>query len=180
MNRAEFEHVIRAAAAVVDDDIVVIGSQAIHAEVASPPDALVISREVDLYPRTRPERAAEIDGALGDGSQFDRTFGYYAHAVGPETPAAPAGWESRLVRVEIPARGRQTAVVAWCMSVHDLVLAKLAAGRPHDIDFVLEAIRAGLVDREQLALGLALMPERHRARTADQLNGVLARVDRLA
>src|SRR5437763_1568132 len=58
------------------------------------------------------ERAAEIDGAIGDGSPFDSTFGYYAHGVGPETATAPAGWQERLVRVEVPARGRQPTAVA--------------------------------------------------------------------
>jgi len=178
VKREDFEHVIRAAARIVDDELVVIGSQAIHAEVPSPPEALLMSRELDVYPRSAPDRAIEIDGAIGDGSMFDRTFGYYAHAVGPETPAAPAGWEQRLVRVALPATNAWPAAVAWCMSLHDLVLSKLAAGRPHDLEFVREAIRSGLVDREQLALGLELMPDRVREATASALQGILAQVNR--
>jgi hypothetical protein len=73
MTRDEFEHVIRAAATIVNDEIVVIGSQSIHGEVASPPASLLISREADVYPRSAPERAVEIDGAIGDGSLFDST-----------------------------------------------------------------------------------------------------------
>ena len=131
-----------------------------------------------MYPRSAPERADEIDGALGDGSMFDRTYGYYAHGVGPETAIAPAGWQERLVRVDLPAVGQLPAAVAWCMSRHDLMLAKLAAGRPHDIEFVREAIRSGLVDRDQLALGLELMPKRHRDATADLLEGIVAQLER--
>jgi hypothetical protein len=89
MKPEEFEHVVRAAAEVVKDEIVVIGSQAVHGELRSPPDELLVSREVDVYPRSNPERAVDIDGAIGDGSQFDATFGYYAHGVGPETPRQP-------------------------------------------------------------------------------------------
>ena len=73
MTREEFEHVIRAAAAIVEDEIVVIGSQAVHGQFHSPPETLLVSRELDVYPRSAPQRAEEIDGAIGDGSLFDST-----------------------------------------------------------------------------------------------------------
>jgi hypothetical protein len=177
VTRDEFEHVVRAAAAIVEDEIVVIGSQAVHGQFRSPPETLLVSRELDVYPRSAPQRAEEIDAAIGDGSLFDSTYGYYAHGVGPDTPTAPAGWHERLVRVELPPRGTQPTAIAWCMEIHDLLLAKLAAGRPHDLEFTQEAIRAELVDQEQLTLGLDLLPERHRETTADRLNGVLARLE---
>ena len=132
--------------------------------------------ELDLYPRNAPERADEIDGNLGDGSRFHEAYGYYGHGVGPETLTAPAGWEERLVRLEFPAiRKKGVAAVAWCLSMPDLVLAKLAAGRPHDLEFALEALRAGLVDPEELALGVDLMPVSHRELVRDRLAGVVAR-----
>jgi hypothetical protein len=131
MRKADFDHVIAAAAAVSgEDEIVVIGSQALLGTVEDPPAAMLRSLEADVYPRAAPAKAEEIDGALGDGSQFQMTFGYYAHGVGPETAKAPAGWEERLVRVEVPRRpGGKGSVVALCLEVHDLVLAKCAAGR---------------------------------------------------
>lgn len=179
MRREEFEHVIRAAAAVVEDEIVVIGSQAILGQHPSAPDSLLRSLELDVYPRGDPTRAGEIDGALGDGSRFHRTYAYYAHGVGPETAVAPAGWENRLVRITLPPIGsRLPHVVAWCLESHDLALAKLAAGRQRDYDFVIELIRADLVDREQLQLGIDLLPESHREATRARLAGVLAQVDR--
>ena len=178
MKREEFEHVVRAASEIVHDEIVVIGSQAVHGQFASPPEELLVSRELDVYPRSAPERADEIDAAIGDGSLFDKSYGYYAHGVGPETPTAPAGWEGRLVRVELRARKGQVAPVAWCMEIHDLVLAKLAAGRPHDLDFTATTMRNGLVDRQQLLLGLDLMPDPARAKAAERLDGLLARLDR--
>lgn len=117
---------------------------------------------------------------MGDGSQFHASYGYYAHGVGPETAKAPAGWEGRLVRIELPGfRKTDPVVVAWCLEPHDLVLAKLAAGRPHDRVFALEAIRSGLVDPEQLRVGLELMAERRDA-TLDPLEGLIARVEREA
>lgn len=142
---------IRAAAAVADDDIVVIGSQAILGRLPDAPDALLWSQEADVYPRTHPERAEAIDGAIGDGSQFHAAFGYYAHGVGPETAKAPAGWEKRLVAVRVP-RGPhdETLITGWCMEPHDVVLAKCAAGRERDWEFAREAIRHGVVEAGEL------------------------------
>jgi hypothetical protein len=176
VNRAEFEHVVRAAADVLDDDIVVIGSQAILAQHPDAPPELLRSAELDVFPRTKLEAADDIDGALGDGSPFYETFGYYAHRVGPETLIAPAGWEDRLVRVELPkAQRKQGTVVAWCLEKHDLVLAKLAAGREHDREFVKAAVESGLVDTEQLVLGVDLLPERERNAVRERLSALLTK-----
>ena len=179
MNREEFEHVLKAAADIVKDDLVVVGSQAVLAHDPRPSASLIKSMELDIYPLNDPARADEIDGALGDGSRFHETYDYYAHGVGPETVIAPAGWQGRLVKLELPPiQRRDGTVIAWCLSMLDLVLAKLAAGRPHDREFAEEAIRTGLVDREQLQLGIPLMPANHRKRTHDELVAILARVDR--
>ncbi len=167
MNRKGFEHVIRAAATVVNDDVVVVGSQAVLGQYPDPPAPLLRSMEVDLYPRSAPERAVEIDASIGDGSQFHATNDYYGHGVGPETIRAPAGWEARLIRVEVVAITRKPGEVAtaWCMEVHDLVMAKLAAGREHDIQYARDAIAAGLVDTRQLMLLVDLMPDTDREKT---------------
>jgi hypothetical protein len=152
VKRADLEHVIRAAADVVQDDIIVVGSQAILGQFPDAPASLLFSQEADIYPRSNPERAIEIDGALGDGSQFHATNGYYAHGVGPETARAPAGWDTRLVAVTVPARVAGKAIEArgWCMEAHDLVLAKCAAGRERDWEFAESAIAHGLVDPDEL------------------------------
>jgi hypothetical protein len=177
VNRLEFEHVLKAAADIVKDELVVIGSQAVLGEHPNAPPSLLRSMELDIYPRGDPERAIEIDGAIGDGSRFHETYEYYAHGVGPEAAIAPAGWQGRLVRIELPPiRSGEERIVAWCMSTHDLVLAKLAAGRPHDVEFAANAVSANLVDRDQLALGIELMPASHREETRQLLDIVLARL----
>lgn len=115
--------------------------------------------EADVYPLNAPDKAAAIDGSLGDGSPFQGMNGYYAHGVGPETAKAPAGWEDRLVRVEILPRVRQrTEVVALCLEAHDLVLSKCVAGRERDWEFAQAAITAGLVDTEELHRRSATLP----------------------
>jgi hypothetical protein len=177
VKREDFEHVVRAAAAIVDDELVVVGSQALLGQYPEAPDALLQSLEVDLFPRKDPDRADEIDGAIGDGSRFHETYAYYAHGVGPETTIAPAGWEDRLVRVEVPPSGsKRDVAVAWCLEAHDLMLAKLAAGRPHDVEFVAEAVRASLVEIERLRRGVELMPESHRQLTDERLTALLVRL----
>jgi len=154
----EFEHVVAAAAEVTkQDEFVVIGSQAILGTVAQPPEALLDSLEADIYPLRDPGLADAIDGALGDGSQFQLAYGYYAHGVGPETAKAPKGWQDRLVRREIPRRvGSTRNAVAWCLEVHDLVLSKCAAGRDRDWEYAAEALKAELVKPDVL---LSLVPD---------------------
>jgi hypothetical protein len=110
MRRADLEHVVAAAAQIVgEDEFVVVGSQAILGSYPDAPASLLRSQEADVYPRNSPEKAIRIDGAIGDGSYFHQTHGYDAHAVGPETAKAPAGWEERLVPVQVPARRESNA-----------------------------------------------------------------------
>ncbi len=76
MNRAEFDHVIRAAAACTGlKEFVVIGSQAVLATLADAPRSLRLSMELDLYPKESPERSDEIDWAIGELSRFHETHG---------------------------------------------------------------------------------------------------------
>jgi hypothetical protein len=177
VNREAFEHVIKAAADIVNDEIVVVGSQSVLGSFPDAPPSVLRSQEVDLYPRSEPERAQEIDGAIGDGSMFHATYGYYAHGVGPETVKAPAGWEARLTRLELPAiRKQDGTVVGWCLEVHDLVLAKLAAGREHDLAFAEDAMRERLVDIGRLRRGVELVPQDFRQLVGERLEGLIARI----
>lgn len=180
MRRVELEHVIRAAATVAEDpDLVIVGSQAILGQFPDAPEGMLVSREADVYPRNRPERQDEIEGALGDGSYFESTFGYYAHAVGPETAKVPADWERRL----IPIRNENTGgATGWCLEVHDLLLSKCAAGRERDWEFAEEALRHGLAAPGELRSridGMPLAAEELRAlrRTVEDLVARAAKKD---
>lgn len=83
MNRTQLEHIIRAASQISDDaEIVVIGSQAIHAQDSKNlPPVVFQSEEADVYPRNHPERADDIDAAIGELSPFHETHGYYAQRI---------------------------------------------------------------------------------------------------
>jgi hypothetical protein len=180
VRRADLEHVVAAAAQIVGEhEFVIVGSQAILGSYPDAPASLLRSQEADVYPRHAPEKAIEIEGALGDGSHFHQTHGYYAHAVGPETAKAPAGWQERLVPVQVPPRVRsKTSATAFCLEPHDLVLAKLAANRERDWDFAKDALAAGLVAPEVLvarASDLPVDPEL-RAAIASSLAAITGRL----
>jgi hypothetical protein len=154
MTRTQLEHIIRAAGTIADDDdIVVIGSQAILGQFPGAPEEFLVSREADVYPRKYPERADLIDGSIGEGSPFESLFGYYAHGVGPETAVLPKDWEDRLVVVS----GENTRFVrGWCLEVHDLAIAKLVAGREKDLEFVESLHRYRMAEGAILLARLAL------------------------
>jgi hypothetical protein len=142
VRRGELEHVVRAAAQIVDDEIVVIGSQAAIGHLIDPPPELILSMEADVFPLRDPDRAVEIDGMLGDGCQFHEQFGYYAHGVGPEAAHAPAGWQGRAVKTVLqPTSGWKTEAVAHYMTLEDAILAKLVAGREKDFEYAEAALR---------------------------------------
>jgi hypothetical protein len=140
MNRTQLEHIIPAASQISGDaEIVVVGSQAIHAQRMRLPPIVFQSDEADLYPRNYPERADEIDAAIGELSPFHDTHGYYGHGVSPTTAILPEGWEQRVVRLSNTNTGGATGL---CIDVHDIVLSKYAAGRERDIEFNRERRRA--------------------------------------
>ena len=92
MRLQDLLHVVAASAQIVgEEEFVIIGSQAILGSYPTAPESLLRSQEADIYPRRSPDAAIKIDGAIGDGSRFHETYGYYAHAVGPETAKAPGG-----------------------------------------------------------------------------------------
>jgi len=178
MTRSELEHLIRTAADIAnDDEIVVIGSQAILGQFPEAPAPLRVSVEADLFPKHHPERAELIDGSIGEGSPFHATYGYYAQGVDETTAVLPDGWRDRLVAV----RNQNTrGATGWCLEAHDLTVAKAVAGREKDTVFVQDIIRLGLVDalvlRDRLA-ATSLDPDR-RARIAALFDRALSARDR--
>jgi hypothetical protein len=155
---------------------VIIGSQAIHGEIVDPPDELLQSMEVDMYPLADPDRADDIDGALGDGSWFEYTNGYFAHGVGPTTAKAPTGWMERLVRVDVEPLVPGRKPVAYCMERHDMILAKLVRGEQRDVDYARVAVRAGLVNAAVLQTRIDDLPvdAAVRSRVKDIVLGLVA------
>ena len=154
MRRSDLEHLIRAAGRIANEhDLVIIGSQAILGQFPDAPAALVRSMEADLYPLSRPELADKVDGAIGEGSKFHQTHGYFAQGVGPDTATLPKGWRKRLIRIE---NQNTRGYVGLCLEVHDLAISKYIAGREKDREFTRELARHGMTDRETLLKRLAV------------------------
>ncbi len=173
MTREELEHIIRAAAEIADDnEIIVIGSQAILAAFPNAPEELLVSTEADVYPKNRPERADLIDGSIGEGSPFHELYGYYAQGVDETTAVLPQGWRDRLIPV---TNSNTKGNTGWCLEPHDLVVAKTIAGRDKDLRFLEGAVRGGLVSRETLLARLSdtELDEARRAQTAARLRRAL-------
>jgi uncharacterized nucleotidyltransferase DUF6036 len=160
MTRAQLEHIIRAAGAIADThDVVVIGSQAVLGQFPDAPAELLVSSEADVFPRQQPARSDLIDGSIGEGSPFQRVFGYFAHGVDETTAVLPLGWRDRLVLI---ANENTRYVRGWCLEVHDLAIAKYVAGREKDLDFTGALARHRMANRELLEQRLAstsLKPE---------------------
>jgi len=158
MKRSEFEHAIRAAASILGtDELMVIGSQALHATVSNElPEAAQRSIEVDVvaFDDAEGRKADLIDGSIGEASMFHATFGYYAQGVSESTAVLPEGWRDRLVRFETPATN---GVVARCLEVHDLWISKAIANRDKDIEFCQALLSAGIVDKAVLQSRLELV-----------------------
>ena len=144
MTRDQLEHAIRAACDVADDtEVWVFGSQAILGEFPDAPADLRSSIEVDIQPKNRPDKANLVDGALGELSQFHKTFDFYVHGLLMDGAALPKGWEDRAIPVvdEKSSRGN----VGWCVQAHDLAASKLAAYREKDRNFVRTLLVEGMI-----------------------------------
>jgi hypothetical protein len=153
VTRQQLEHLLRAAADIADDnEIVVIGSQAILGQFPDPPASMRISVEADLFPLNHPERADLIDGTIGELSPFHATFGYYARGVSEQTARLPEGWKQRLVVIQNEnTRGAR----GLCLEVHDLLVSKTIAGRAKDFAFLGDAAKHGLAHLDLLVQRLA-------------------------
>jgi hypothetical protein len=166
MKRSELEHLIRAAGRIAGDrEIIVIGSQSVLGQFPDAPPVLRRSMEGDLYPKSKPEMADKVDGAIGEGSRFHEQFGYYAQGVGPGTAVLPRGWQRRLVRIE---NENTRGYAGLCLEVHDLAISKYAAGREKDLEFTRELARHEMTEKRTLLKRLA----------ATRLSAALAKIVR--
>ena len=176
MTREELEHLIRACADITGQyEFVIVGSQSILGSIAGPHEVFTVSMEADIYPLMAPELADKIDGAIGEGSKFHETYGYYAQGVAPETAVLPQGWLSRLRRVQGPLTNDR---VGYCLGLVDLFLSKAVAGREKDRRFCAALLAHGHVALDEALELIETMPLDAAQRRA--LRATVRRWDRLA
>jgi hypothetical protein len=153
VKRADLEHLIRAAATIADDDeLIVVGSQAVLAQFPDAPEEMLRSDEADIYPKNKPERWELIDGAIGELSTFHDPFGYYAQGVEEGVATLPNGWKSRLIPL---ANAATRGATGYCLELHDLLISKYVANREKDRRYCRAAAAAGLANRAVLVERLA-------------------------
>ena len=156
MTREELEHIIRASGNITQQyEFVILGSQSILGAIPNPPEFFTMSAEADIYPLDAPELADQIDGAIGEGSDFHDANGFYAQGVGPETATLPDGWIDRVHRIQ---NANTDLRVGLCLSVVDLFMSKAWAGRDKDREFCIGLLRHAFVELEDAVAMVHRMP----------------------
>jgi hypothetical protein len=144
VRREDLEHIIRAAGDVLQEsEVIIVGSQAIlGAPYEGLPKDVMLSVEVDVMATHDPDgsKALRLNGAIGELTRFDETYGYYAEGVEDGLCRFPEGWRERLIPVESPATN---GVTGLCAEPHDLCASKLLAGRDKDLKYVASLLRSG-------------------------------------
>lgn len=140
MNLNHIHHVLTEAKKITSHtDYVIIGSLTALGLNVAPPDEMVRSIDVDLYPKDDPDRAGEIAAIIGQGSAFEDEFGYYVDAVSPDLPTLPYNWQERFV---IHDFGN---VKALFLELNDAAISKYARGEIRDRIWIQEGLKAGLL-----------------------------------
>ena len=156
MTREELEHIIRASGNITQQyEFVILGSQSILGAIPNPPEFFTMSAEADIYPLNAPELADQIDGTIGEGSDFHDAHGFYAQGVGPETATLPDGWIDRVHRIQ---NANTDLRVGLCLSVVDLFMSKAWAGRDKDREFCIGLLRHAFVKLEDALAMVHRMP----------------------
>lgn len=165
MRRDQVQHVARAAAQVAGvKRVLVVGSQAVlgtYSESELPPRA-TRSLEADIVVLDDDEAGTLgnlVDGSIGFGSQFHSAFHVYADGVDLTTSRLPQGWQERVITEQVPASDGSDPVAVHYLDAHDLCIAKLAAGRPQDLEFVEELAAARLVESVELLERASLLQD---------------------
>ncbi len=114
MKRTQLEHIIRAAATIAEDDeIIVIGSQAVLGQFPEAPAELCVSNEADVYPKNKPERWELIDGTIGELSPFHDTFGRrFVRACIRHLPVDEQVLRERLAKTGLPDEQQRAHIEA--------------------------------------------------------------------
>jgi len=145
MQREQFHDLLNRAALITSrTELIIFGSQAVHAVTNTPPVEVLVSVECDFWIADDPELAARLSSELGKSSPYAVHTGIYADLLPPQLPLLPKDWESRLVPFV------SDKVTARCLEIHDLAVTKLAAGRLKDYEFIAAALIQKLASADEI------------------------------
>jgi Nucleotidyltransferase of unknown function (DUF6036) len=153
MRKSQFEVLlVEAARACGENELVVVGSRTVHAYTDKAPVEVLVSKECDLWAKSKFEKLSVLSDTLGQRSACFAQHGVY---VDPEIVLLPKGWEGRLKPMHVGP------VTAWCLDVNDLVVSKLNAGRLKDYEFINAVLRANLADWDVIIKRIQTFPDPH-------------------
>lgn len=128
-----------------DHKPILVGSQTIHAITEDIPEIALQSIECDfLIVGQGPDARTRVNDELGIESEFQKSHGYYADAIGLASVVLPDGWRDRLVEL----CDENDQVIAFCADIHDIAVSKLIAGRDKDHEFLHDVLERKLVSHE--------------------------------
>jgi len=134
-------------------EVIVIGSQSLHAGAGKLPAEVLMSVEVDLLFEEGDPTEPQIEAELGRNSSFQAEHGVYVDVVRSSFPYLPDGWDRRLRDMELGA------LRARCLEIHDLAVSKLAAGRLKDNELIASLIAHELLDVETVRARIAAIAD---------------------
>jgi hypothetical protein len=171
----QLQHLLRASAEIVgDNQFIVIGSQSILGKFPHAPASLLWSTEVDLISKNKPRMTEKLN-SIGENSEFHDTFGVYADPVSEKTAVLAKGWKGRLVNVTASSVAGEI-ITGLCLDPHDLLVAKVAAGREKDMEYVQTMIEHRMVDRDRVLMLAATVP--NPVVDMDRSRRIVARIER--
>ena len=156
MRRSQLETLLRELGRVSGKrELVLIGSQCVHAITDAVPAEILMSLEVDVLIDEADPASGKIDEELGPDSEFRAEHAVFADTVPASFPFLPDGFETRLRMIEAGE------LRARCLEIHDLVLSKLAAGRLKDNEMVAALLVHKLADVGTIRARIAAVADLH-------------------
>jgi len=153
LNRAQLHALLhRAKELSGHSEFVIVGSLAILGAVADPPDAMVVSIDVDTYLKADPGRTGELSEALGQGSPFEDEHGYYLDPVSPHLPSFPEGWQQRLILIDFGD------VRAFFVEPNDVAVSKYIRGDERDMRWLREGLNSGRLNMDVIERRIGSAP----------------------
>ena len=123
---------------------------------------MLVTNEIDLFSPNAPDPALIADliqGTLGEGSQFHKTFNYAADGVEPSTAKMPSDWQTRTAEYTSPDCPGVTLIVPDPdPDPNDIAIAKLVAWREKDRHWLSIGLTSKILSLARISERLPLVP----------------------
>lgn len=159
MNRTKLTHILRAIATITNEtSFVIVGSASVLLTSKNIPLQMLNTNEIDVF---APDVADEeefsllVDGSIGRGSQFDRTFSYFGDGVSSKTAIMPTDWRNRSQTVDGLGLPGIKVIVP---DINDIAISKMMAWRDKDKEWLQAGVRSKILAPNQMRERLSLLP----------------------